>query len=591
MSEPKIPRKKNKPLMLDAALRYLEHGWNIIPLNNEKEPRLDTWEKYQHQRVTKEEARRWWTKWPNANIAVLTGRINRLVVVDVDDEAGWGHLKPYLGNETLKCLTGKGSHLYFLHPGGLVPNLVRFLSGIDCRGDGGYVVAPPSYHLKAKRRYRWENTDVGPAALPKGLLKLILEKSQKKKLTLEDWVQDIPDGERDKELTRRAGRLLQAGMPAAECLSVISVINATHCKPPLGVKQVQKIVQSIAGREAGKRETKSGTSKFTTSISTQREMRRQHGEDETRWTVTGWLPEASCGLIVAPPGTYKTWILIALAYAVATGKSFLGRYPVIGKGPVLFIQQEDPWWMLQSRLARMPGGQSPTESGKGNNKVYTLDCRSERELDEMPLYWYTAREFNFASKDALIGMEQKIVELRPKLVMIDPLYAATDTKDYMAESAQKMLTLKIIRDKYNCSFALAHHTTVSGASSADRASIWGSQFLNAWLEWGWRLPEGDDKGNIVIRHFKGSEDPNRIRVKFNITDFNFSVDIDEKPAESIPERIEEMILNGGRFGTVRAVAEILECGPGAVHKAIKRMGLEKDEEGYYKILPEEEKDE
>ncbi|MCK4819972.1 AAA family ATPase, partial [bacterium] len=300
--------------------------------------------------------------------------------------------------------------------------------------------------------------------------------------------------------------------------------------------------------------------------------------DETRWTISDWLPEASCGLIVAPPGSYKTWILTALAYAVATGKPFLNHYSVINKGPVLFIQQEDPWWMLQSRLARMPGGQPPTESGKGNNKVYTLDCRSEQELDEMPLYWYTAREFNFASKDALAGMEQKIIELQPKLVMIDPLYAATDTKDYMAESAQKMLTLKIMRDKYGCSFALAHHTTVSGSKSEGRETIWGSAFLNAWLEWGWRVPEGDDKGNMVIRHFKGSEDPKRIRVKFNITDFSFDVDIDEKPAESISERIEEMILNGGGIKSVRGIAEKIGCGKSTVQRIMKKINVKEGKE-------------
>lgn len=579
MTEPHIPRQKDKSPILKNALHYLSLGWSVIPVRN-KEPLILSWKGYQQKQATREEIQKWWIKWPNANIAVVTGAVSGVVVIDVDDAAGEHAIKSYIKESTLTATTRRGGkHYYFKHPGTEVPNAVRFLPGVDCRGDGGYVVA-----------YRWDDPKTAIADIPPELLAKV-KSSRHKKLKTEDWVTDIPDGERDKELTRRAGRLLQAGMPAAECLSIISVINATHCKPPLGAKQVQKIVQSIAGREAGKREAKSETSKFITSISTQREMRRQHGKDETRWTISDWLPEASCGLIVAPPGSYKTWILTALAYAVATGKPFLNYYSVINKGPVLFIQQEDPWWMLQSRLARMPGGQPPTESGKGNNKVYTLDCRSEQELDEMPLYWYTAREFNFANKDALAGMEQKIVELQPKLVMIDPLYAATDTKDYMAESAQKMLTLKIMRDKYNCSFVLAHHTTVSGAGSADRASIWGSQFLNAWLEWGWRVPEGDDKGNIIIRHFKGSEDPKHIRIKFNITDFSFDAEIDEKPAESIPERIEEMILNGGRFGTVRAVAEILECGPGAVHKAIKKMGLEKDEEGYYRMLPEEEKDE
>jgi hypothetical protein len=274
-------------------------------------------------------------------------------------------------------------------------------------------------------------------------------------------------------------------------------------------------------------------------------------------------------------------MLTALAFAVATGRPFLGRYPVVGRGPVLVIQQEDPWWMLQSRLGRMFEQRPPAETGAGDGRAYELDCGYTREFDAMPVFWYTDRELNFADGGVLGGMERKIAEIRPRLVMIDPLYTAADTKDYMAESAQRMTALKVMRDRYGCSFVIAHHTTVAGSSDEDRATIWGSQFLNAWLEFGWRLPQGDERGNVVIRHFKSCENPRKIRLRFKITDWSFGVEVDEKFTDSVTDRIEEAIAGGGRPGSMGDIARTIGCSKTAVSQAMKKMGLKRGADGYF----------
>lgn len=99
--------------------------------------------------------RRWWGRWPDANVAVRTGAVSGLVVLDVDPGHG--------GDATLEELlaqhgplppgvvvaTGSGGrHFYFAHPGGTVRNDAgrRLGRGLDIRGDGGYVIAPPSRH-------------------------------------------------------------------------------------------------------------------------------------------------------------------------------------------------------------------------------------------------------------------------------------------------------------------------------------------------------------------------------------------------------------------------------------------------------------
>ena len=569
MSNSNIPRPTKEPPMLNSALYYLKCGWNVIPVTQNKKPFLPSWQEYQHRKVTENELHEWWTRWPNAGVAIITGAISGIIVIDIDSKAGLESVEPYIKIGTLIVNTGGGGkHYYFRHPGGIVSNVVRFLPGVDCRGDGGYVIAPPSKH-QSGRRYHWEDPETIMTDISPGLLAQIRLGPERLRTEAGDWAADVPRGERDAELTRRAGRLLRKGIPAAECLSIVLAMNIVHCKPPLDEKQVYKIVHSIANREAAKPDNIPGRTTTQFTVLSQKEMLRKYGDDETRWTVPGWLPEASCGLIVAPPGNYKTWLLSALAFSVATNRPFLGHWPVMNGGPVIFIQQEDPWGMLQGRLSRMFNQSVPTDSGEDDSS-YELDCRFTQELDNMPIYWYTGRQLNFSDKDILIKMEQKIAEIKPRIVMIDPLYTAADAKDYMAEGAQRMTALKLMRDTYNCSFIIAHHTTVAGGSGTDRSGIWGSQFLNAWLEFGWRLPKGgEENSSTVIRHFKNCESPKNISLRFAISDWNFTVEADENYAKSTEEKIEEAIFNGA--SSVRTVAEITGCSKSTVQRVMKKI--------------------
>lgn len=105
---------------------------------------------------------RWWTAWPDASIGIATGRISGIYVIDVDKRgAGWdtlGKLDQARGFpfDTLRVFTPSGgAHFYFTHPGIDVATGSNVLGpGVDLRGDGGMVVAPPSLH-KSRGRYIW----------------------------------------------------------------------------------------------------------------------------------------------------------------------------------------------------------------------------------------------------------------------------------------------------------------------------------------------------------------------------------------------------------------------------------------------------
>ncbi len=92
---------------------------------------------------------------PRGLLAIRTGTASGLAVVDIDPRNG-GELLPELMPPTRCVRTGSGGwHLYYRHPGGQLAAKLHGHPGIDVKGDGGYVVAPPSVHPATGQPYRW----------------------------------------------------------------------------------------------------------------------------------------------------------------------------------------------------------------------------------------------------------------------------------------------------------------------------------------------------------------------------------------------------------------------------------------------------
>ena len=96
----------------------------------------------------------WWRKWPAANVAIACGFVSGIVIVDSDGEAGVAELERCGYPVTWTARSGSGGlHVYLKHPGHRVGNWK--IPGIgELRADGGYVVAPPSWHRNGGH-YAW----------------------------------------------------------------------------------------------------------------------------------------------------------------------------------------------------------------------------------------------------------------------------------------------------------------------------------------------------------------------------------------------------------------------------------------------------
>jgi hypothetical protein len=110
----------------------------------------------------------WWSRWPAANIGVACGP-SALLVIDLDgpEALSWwrARLGEHGGEPTLTSATPRGYHLWYSQPPGLPLGCSagRLAPGVDTRGAGGYVIAPPS--RRAEGSYRWTRA-VPVAELP-----------------------------------------------------------------------------------------------------------------------------------------------------------------------------------------------------------------------------------------------------------------------------------------------------------------------------------------------------------------------------------------------------------------------------------------
>jgi len=152
---------------LEAALQYAGRGWRVFPCYpRAKEP--ITKHGFKDATVAPSQIETWWSQWPDANLAIATGSISGMYVIDLDGKGvtnmialAHGREKFQPGNAIVR--TARGYHLYIrMEPGEKVrcrigqPHGLDGLdeTGIDIRGDGGYVLAPPSIHPSGAV-YRW----------------------------------------------------------------------------------------------------------------------------------------------------------------------------------------------------------------------------------------------------------------------------------------------------------------------------------------------------------------------------------------------------------------------------------------------------
>jgi hypothetical protein len=207
---------------------------------------------------------RWWHSEPQYNVAIATGEVSGVFVVDIDGvdaelelrrlEKEFGKLPP-----SVEVITPRpGRHIYFKMPDKPVRNSAgRIGPGIDTRATGGYVIVPPSVGPSG-RAYAW-SVDSGTvfAAAPAWLLHRITNGSTDGARPASEWralvAAGVNEGARDSTCTKLAGHLLRRFIDPHVVLDLMQCWNATRCRPPLAEADIVRIVESICDAELRRR--------------------------------------------------------------------------------------------------------------------------------------------------------------------------------------------------------------------------------------------------------------------------------------------------------------------------------------------------
>ncbi len=223
-----------------AALEYAERGWHVFPVHGlrsdgrcdcgkrncpsiAKHPLIRNWTR--EATTDSDRIIEWWELYPTANVGITTGQASHIAVLDVDDSdalGGWS-------SKTLTAKTPRGFHLYYQLNGAPAKNSAGKLGPkLDVRGEGGYIVAPPSIHA-SRDHYFWVNPGATLEIVPHWLL----------------VSNPIPNGQRNDALFKIAAAMHGRGESDEAILDELLHVNEERCAPPLSEIEVYRIRDSV----------------------------------------------------------------------------------------------------------------------------------------------------------------------------------------------------------------------------------------------------------------------------------------------------------------------------------------------------------
>jgi len=283
-----------KRRVFECAKAYAEKGWAVLPVHTiidgkctcgkancssaGKHPATPRGVKDATTDLSQIE--RWFGSDRVCNIGIAAGSASGLAVLDIDPkDNGDESIKQYSVPDTLEVITGSGgTHYYFADPDGTTGNSVGKLgSGIDVRGNNGYVVAPPSLHLSGNE-YRWridpnakelapvpswlnasgsrqeavgsrKNADEVPIAEGKRNDQTrsgLVSRTGTSNINPNDDNEKIPEGTRNDKLCSVAGTMRRQGCDEAVIYTALIDINKRRCQPPVAFDELKRIAQSVS---------------------------------------------------------------------------------------------------------------------------------------------------------------------------------------------------------------------------------------------------------------------------------------------------------------------------------------------------------
>jgi len=452
---------QNLNTKLENALLLRDLNWSVIPVDSSKKP-LVKWEEYQKRIATVDEINVWFNQWPDANIGIVTGSISKLIVVDIDPRHG-GTNELFKDYKTPCSQTGGGGWHYYFTSETFITNRAGVLPGIDIRGEGGYVIAPPSIHSSGDS-YKWliSPQDASLLEFPHWIFQATEKKQDKS-----DWqnvLSGVSEGERNTSATRVIGKLL-SGFPQSDWEEfVVPLIRDWNSQnnPPLPDQELLEIYKSLTEKEALNREMEDDALhsyrgetamqwKEPVLIST-----LSKEQTPVEWLWEGFLAKGQSTIFSSLWKTGKTTLICWLLKNIGSQEQFLGKDT---KNINILIISEESQAIWANRKE---------EYQLGSN--IWLSCRPLNRKTN------TQQWIQFISKTADFCVQNQI-----ELVIIDTLATFWPVRDEndATQVTSALLPLNSLLEN-NLAVMIVHHERKSGGEEG--TSSRGSGALPAYVD-------------------------------------------------------------------------------------------------------------
>ena len=476
--------------MKSCALRYAVLGLAVFPLRTRNKTPLTT-NGYKDASTDLKQIEAWWNKYPSANIGIATGKPSGgLVVVDldVDEEKGidgretlreWEKQHGKLPDNTWISITGRGGYHYFYKDQSGSRSKAGLYEGVDIRGEGGYIVAPPSIHPNG-HRYEWEQApgEIPLAAADYKVNEFLYPAPPKWEQSFFSLPDQIPEGGRVNAMVKLVCSQQSKGLSDEAIKAAVRAENEKKCVPPLTERELEKEVFPAIGRYQKGTSPYYGEKDYSKRSNWNGQPPAQHKkiEDfhldqaaqveikEPEWLIPGYIPKYGITTIAGEGGVGKTSLWCSIVASITTGKQhFLvsGQNIPFQNKPenVVVFSAEDSWeYVLKRRLEA---------NGADMDRISYMGANDERFVD-----------LNFDG-DLLKGI---IETNRPDLVIYDPVQAFVPANLRMGDrnAMRKCFTPLIgFGETYRTtSIIIAHANKQSGVWGrkriADSSDIWDS---------------------------------------------------------------------------------------------------------------------
>lgn len=258
------------------------------------------------------------------------------------------------------------------------------------------------------------------------------------------------------------------------------------------------------------------------------------------WLVERILPRHAVAFIAGAPKSFKSFLCLDLAFAVASGNNFLGEYVAPAPQRVLIVQLESSAAAFKKRLESVASrfGQIPADLRVISNTALVLEDESSVEK-----------------------IEAELAEYRPALLILDPLASLTQADENSAQEMGNLVRLfRGWRDRYGCTVLVVHHTGKAGEKPTSRRSgerMRGSSALHGASEAAIYVERpSDDMPRVHVSvELKETEAPRAFVCEFQPDNGSALVIVGDAPREPTDEDIKTYIRSvAGGWATTADVA-------------------------------------